>query len=313
MNGLKMELRHIQIPRLDRPEKFYDHFADKWELLFSDLKQDSQHLAENLLVPLLDRFGCRAIIDIGCGTGYDLKALRAATQLRKPDNEWILAGLDISEPMVKQAQKEPSDIRFVGGSDWDISSEDFLHVFRGPKGRALSQVGQYDAAICMANMVCHIAPEKLQTVFANVAGILKPGGFLVVEFRDGNRLKDYIRHSPFKIRNSDGGETNCAYEHRSITHGTDGKLQDAFFRYIWFSEESFTINTYFVEFEDASIYHPNALSASASVTCVWSMNVGFVYPDNVKQALLESGFEIVPIADYDSVLDYGIIWMGIRK
>ena len=56
MNGLKMELRHIQIPRLDRPEKFYDHLPTIGNCLL-DSKQDSQHLAENLLVPLLDRFG----------------------------------------------------------------------------------------------------------------------------------------------------------------------------------------------------------------------------------------------------------------
>lgn len=313
MNNLKPDLRQVQIPRIDRPEKFYDHFADRYELLFSDLKQDSQHLVESLLFPLFDRFGCRAIVDIGCGTGYDLTALRAIVQQREDERGWVLTGIDISEPMVKQAQKEPSDIRFVGGGDWDISSEDFLHIFRGPKGKSALQVREYDAAICMANTLCHIAPDKIQTVFTNVAGMLKPGGLFVVEFRDGDRLKDHIRNSPFKVRTSDGNETTCAYEHRSITHGTNGKLQDAFFRYLWFNEDSFTINTYFVEFEDTSTYHANTLSANASVTCVWSMNVGYVFSKRVRRCLVNAGFTTKSDTKYRSVLNFGKILLGIRE
>ena len=289
-------LRQVQI---NAPGDFYDRFAGRWESLFADLKQDSEHLANALLHPLLKRFECRSIVDVGCGTGYDLKALHAVN----PDLS--LAGFDLSAPMVEQAG-DTGPIKLAGGDEWDMSSEGLPDALaRGTLGRAT-----FDAVLCLGNTLCHVAPGKLSIAFANLASMLNEGGVAVIEFRDGDRLKDFIESSPYSHVSSDGQELKLAYEHRCLTHGDGGRVTDSFFRYVSRDAQTFTINSYFVEFQDEYGYHNETLERPAVATCIRSMNVAYVFPDVVRTRLFEAGFDARQVGDYPSALRFGTILLA---
>lgn len=83
---------------------YYDRLADTYD----DLYLDPVSTAENLFVQsrLAERFGSsKYILDIGCGTGLGLRLLRAGGF----EGEYV--GVDISEKMVRAAQRNTHDPR----------------------------------------------------------------------------------------------------------------------------------------------------------------------------------------------------------
>ena len=105
------------------------------------------------------------IIDVGCSTGYMLKALRA----RFPHA--IVAGADITrEPLEKLARSMPEVALF------------HLDILRSPLPE-----NTFDAAILL-NVLEHIADD--QAVLRHVYRFLKPGGVAVIEVPAGPGLYD---------------------------------------------------------------------------------------------------------------------------
>lgn len=306
--------------RPDPSGAFYDVYANVWDDLFADLKSASGRLATELVLPLLSspRFDCRNIVDVGCGTGYDLEAIHGVSKARGWDTD--LWGFDISDEMVAQARKRLGSLtglQFASDEKADVSGEDFPRwaetFFRGQK---------MDAALCLGNCLCHNEPEEYRAVFQNISSLLKQGderpAVVVVEFRDGEKLKEYIETSPYTFKTGDGAFKRCNFEHRSIvSRNANGTIENAFFRYVERDASSFTLHTYWVDIEDNVDYCERERKFKAEVTSARSMNICYVFPDKIQRAMTAAGFQVSSPEDYgcdfQSVLTFGRVFVGTKQ
>jgi SAM-dependent methyltransferase len=117
------------------------------------------------LEPALARWGrgsIRSFIDLGCGTGEMLLALRRA----HPD--WTLAGADASAPMLAVAARKPG----ADGVTW----------LRAALDRPLPLARPFDAAGAFYDTVNHLPDTgALAGAFAATAAALRPGGLFIFD------------------------------------------------------------------------------------------------------------------------------------
>jgi 2-polyprenyl-3-methyl-5-hydroxy-6-metoxy-1,4-benzoquinol methylase len=99
---------------MQRP--LYNQLVDYYELLEGrDWRSEI-----NLIASILRHNRCRSLIDLGCGTGYHVRALAKLG--------FTASGIDISKQNIefarKKAAKERGRPRFVVGSYYEYRSED---------------------------------------------------------------------------------------------------------------------------------------------------------------------------------------------
>lgn len=288
--------------RVELKGEFYRLCAPLWETLFADLKADSEKLARELLIPLLTRNGrrCKRIIDIGCGTAYDLMALKKEWP-EKGDRPGLF-GIDNCPEMVDVAKDKAKGIMLYGDHKFDISSPEF-----NARTKELIDFGSFDAALCLGNTLCHISPSDYETVFKNIRDLLKEReALLIVEFRDGDKMKEWLENSEYYFN----GERRCAYEKRTITQNAEKEMACSFFRYIWKDSFSYTSNGYFIRFSDHKDFCEDQPRSPATVQCVPTMEVAYVFPQLVRENMTSAGFNMLQISNYPSVLKHGIFQMG---
>lgn len=111
------------------------------------------------LLPLLMRHGCRRVLDLGCGTGYDSLALAR--------RGFEVAGIDYAEVAIDEA------IRLADAEGLSI---DFR---QGDIGMSLPYAdGAFDAVI--SNLVLHSFDDVvLARIVAEVDRCLRPGGLFL--------------------------------------------------------------------------------------------------------------------------------------
>ena len=140
--------------------KIYD--ATRWTFLFGRKK----------LVRLLpfDRNAEIEILEIGCGTGYNLKRLASAFPKAK------LTGLDVSEDMIELSQKQCSSFK---------DRVELLQQPYGPKQQPMPK--KYDA-ILFAYSLTMINPQW-EELIRHAENDLKPDGVVgLADFHDSNFL-----------------------------------------------------------------------------------------------------------------------------
>lgn len=121
---------------------------------------------------LFKEYGCRSIIDIGCGTGNHV--------IRLSKLGYEVMGVDISETMLKIAKEKDKDakIRFIQGDMRKLEK-----VI--PKGK------KFDAAICLgqafSNLITNI---DVHAFFDGVHRILRKKGLFVFDARNARKISE---------------------------------------------------------------------------------------------------------------------------
>jgi ubiquinone/menaquinone biosynthesis C-methylase UbiE len=118
----------------------------------------------NQLVELADVTAGDEVLDIGCGPGY-LTALAAQAAL--PGGRTV--GVDVSEPMIAQAQR----LRASGNCSFQLGRAEALE----------SADASFDVVV--SSLAVHHIPEEVRAAaFAEMFRVLRPGGrALIADFR----------------------------------------------------------------------------------------------------------------------------------
>jgi len=134
--------------------KAYDFLASRFDEIFP-VGQDRIGFVAGMLKP-----GARCV-DAGCATGGLAIALN--------DLGFEVLGIDLSERMIELAAAK------AGSGRRGLE-------FRVMDMRRLSELGAADCVLCFGNTLPHLASvAEASSFFASVRGMLKPGGFLVFQ------------------------------------------------------------------------------------------------------------------------------------
>lgn len=118
---------------------------------------------------LFQRHGVRRVLDAACGTGHHALALA--------QRGYQVVGTDLSQAMVERARenaaKQGLDVTFAVAGLGQSSS-----------------LGQtFDAAICLGNSLPHLlSAEAVNATLADFAHVLEPGGLLVIQNRNFDKV-----------------------------------------------------------------------------------------------------------------------------
>lgn len=229
------------VPLYDELSADYDRFVN-WPA----------RLAHEL--PFLERLfqahGVRQVVDAACGTGQHVLALAA--------RGYQAAGADLSREMIARAQENaaaaglPAALAVAG---------------LGELARALP--GPYDAAICLGNSLPHLlTPAAVQGALADLRAILRPGGVLVIQNRNYDRVwRERERFMPLEVRR-------------------EGDREWLFLRFMDFHAATLTFNMVTLQRSGAE----------------WTYRVGATELRPIFQAELAAW---LPAAGFDRVLFYG--------
>ena len=165
---------------------FYDGFGCEYDLMVSW----EQRLARE--EPFFERVfaesNARRVLDAACGTGMHVIAFARAGR--------ECTGADLSLVMVEKARQNALDAgvpaRFVVAGFGELKSR---------------VGGLFDAVTCLGNSLPHLLDEEsLRCCLADFASVLAPGGILVIQNRNYDRLlKERQRFMP-PVSHGDGEE-----------------------------------------------------------------------------------------------------------
>jgi ubiquinone/menaquinone biosynthesis C-methylase UbiE len=141
--------------------KRYSSYAAKYKQLFHNDHGDDCYL--NLLANYL-ALGSK-ILDIGCGSGRDIKTMR--------QKGFLLTGIDISKKMLELSAVENPDspLYFM-----DVTSMEF-----GEKS--------FDAIYCFF-VLEHLTPKNFKLALQEIRRVLKPNGYFLLVQHDAEVEKD---------------------------------------------------------------------------------------------------------------------------
>jgi len=167
---------------------FYDGLGDDYDRMVSWKTRLARE--EDFFERLFDERASRRVLDAACGTG--MHAIAFARRGRE------VAGADLSPVMVRRAQRN--------------AEEAGVHVdFRvAGLGECLREwSAPFDAVTCIGNSLPHLLDDRsLSRCFSDFSSVLRPGGTLVIQNRNYDRLlRDRQRLMPLTSRQTDAEET----------------------------------------------------------------------------------------------------------
>jgi len=150
-----------EVPLWDTLSADYDRFVD-WE---GRLAQEMPFFEK-----LLAEHSVRRVLDVACGTGHHAIALA--------QRGYKVLGTDISEGMVSHARQNAAVVGVTAT---------FLQAGFGELARSVKE--PYDALLCLGNSLPSLLSEDaLNGALADMAGVLAPGGLLVVQNLNYDRV-----------------------------------------------------------------------------------------------------------------------------
>ncbi len=191
-----------EVPLYDAFSADYDRFVDWPARLAHELPFLEARFREH---------GVRRVLDSACGTGQHALALAR--------RGYDAAGADLSEGMVARARTLAAE----AGLQVPFAVAGFGHL-------AEVLPGPFDAVLCLGNSLPHLlsAPE-VHAAFSDFAAVLRPGGLLVVQNRNYDRVWVHQeRFMPLQV-------------HR------EGEREWLFFRFMDWHESTLTFNVVTLE------------------------------------------------------------------
>jgi len=151
----------------------------------------------------------RSVVDLGCGTGEHARHL-ASKGVRT-------TGVDRAEDQIAKARDFESEFStgpiFVQGDLTEL-------------GRL--ELGRFGLALCLGNVVPHLEDDLLELMLRETASILLPGGRLVMQLINYERiLGQKVRSLPVNVRSNPDGSGDIAFV-RLLRPDSEDE------RYIWF-------------------------------------------------------------------------------
>lgn len=117
----------------------------------------------------------RRVLDLGCATGSQLLDLAASG--------WEAHGLEPSVPMLGKARAKAE----LAELEADFREGGMLDA------TALFPAGHFDLVLCLGNTLPHLGSgEELETFVADLAGLLAPGGFAVLQLLNYDLVLDRL-------------------------------------------------------------------------------------------------------------------------
>ncbi|HIP87165.1 MAG TPA: class I SAM-dependent methyltransferase [Anaerolineales bacterium] len=150
----------------------YDRFVD-WE---GRLAAEMPFIEQ-----VLRRVGARRVLDAACGTGMHAVGLAW--------RGYEVVGADLSEGMVERARANAAAagvaVRFEVAGFGELTER--LGVLKEKQGNGEARF--FDAVLCLGNSLPHVlAPEALHTALADFAACLRPGGVLLIQNLNYDRV-----------------------------------------------------------------------------------------------------------------------------
>jgi len=151
----------------------YDHFVDWSARLAAEMPFVEQ---------ILQGVGARRVLDVACGTGMHAIALAR--------RGYEVAGADASEGMIKRARANAAAagvaVRFEVAGFGELA-EGFSVSGRKRGGKEGGRA--FDAILCLGNSLPHVlTPEALQATLTDSAACLRPGGVLLIQSLNYDRI-----------------------------------------------------------------------------------------------------------------------------
>lgn len=161
---------------------FYDTIAPYYNSLLNKKIITNRNFKDSWIIKEINGLQMQdLIIDCGCGTGIDVLSLRKF--------DYNAIGCDISNKMLKEAQKMPTTI--------NSKSLFFKHNLREKFDTKYKNT--FSCALCAGNVLLHFASLKeIKNVLKNIFDILIAGGILLVEIDDLHSMifnKHYLYHA----------------------------------------------------------------------------------------------------------------------
>jgi len=160
------------------------------------------------------------VLDVGCGPGLYLKDF---------DKRYLLHGSDISEGMLKLAQRELPYAKFYPGDFMKIQFEEKLHL------------------IYCIGVLIYISRTELDDFFRKAHDLLEPGGIFFLHYPHAIHWCDlfypdlrYIQYSPALIQQTASKKFNILEHH----HGFDGRVIHKYDEHPYKSTNPLTNKTY---------------------------------------------------------------------
>lgn len=171
--------------------EFYDTLGDDYDLMVS--WEERLRREEPFFRKVFADHGVASVLDAACGTGVHAVAF-AGWGLRT-------AAADLSPAMIERAQEHAR----AAGVDVALAVAGFGRLEDAFPGDA----GTFDAVTCLGNSLPHLPDDAaLDAALADMARMLRPGGVLVVQDRNYDRvLADRVRFMPITARGEPGDET----------------------------------------------------------------------------------------------------------
>ncbi len=169
-------------------QEFYDGLGQDYDLMVS--WEDRLAREEAFFRRVFDESGARRVLDAACGTG--MHAIDFARGGRE------CTGADLSPVMVRKAREN------ARGAGVPVR---FEVAGLGELARRVG--GIFDAVTCLGNSLPHLLDDaSLGSCLSDFASLLRPGGILVIQNRNYDRLlRDRQRFMPLTSRADGQGET----------------------------------------------------------------------------------------------------------
>ena len=186
-----------QAPLWDTLSADYDRFVDWPGRLAREMP---------FLEKLFAEHGVQRALDVACGTGHHAIALA--------ERGYEVLGIDVSEGMVSRARQNAAAAGVTAT---------FLQAGFGELGKSVQE--PYDALLCLGNSLPSLlSADALKDALADMADVLVPGGLLIVQNLNYDRV--WPKRERFMPLQS----------HRR------GDEEWLFFRFVDFHEETLTFN-----------------------------------------------------------------------